>query len=250
MEIPGVNVKTLQKSKVTGALVALTVFFGVLYLPDEILQVFGARMDRVAKVLAKLGVTFTVSSLTFWVLFSIDHLATGKGLKSRFFRHYYPSTYAVLHCGMSQEEANRAWFEYFNQWADKKHPHHKFYLFSFERSYACRGIYYLIPLFLVCLLASAVSVVVCTMTTGTDVLLLAVQTLVWLAAAAATIWSYRSNRVRETGAASYVDKYDATGVYYQYKEIEGILRTLFYEEVLQPRGCGPAVAPVPPPGSP
>jgi hypothetical protein len=243
--MPLVDVKTAQKSKVAALLIALTVVFGVLYLPDEVLRIFSIKMEKVASILAKLGVTFTVSTLTFWILFSIDHLATGKGLKSCFFRHYYPSTYAVKHCGMSREAANTAWFEYFNQWADEKHPHHEQYVYSFERSYACRLIYYLIPLLIVLLVAGAVSIVVCTITIGTAPSLLVVQIVVWLVAAGAAIWLYRSNGVRDNGDnATYENRYDATGVYYQYKEIEGILRSLFCNEVLQGL-CGPAAAPAP-----
>lgn len=236
------SVTRAEMLKVIGLLVTVSVFFVVLYLPDEVLQAFGAKMELVGKILTKLGVTFTVSSVGFWFLFSVDHLATGKGLKSRFFRHYYPSTYAVEHCGMSQVDANEAWFTYFNKWVDETHPHHTYYLFSFKRSYACRGIYYLLPLLVVCLAGATASVVDSLMTPGIDMHapLLLSQELVWFVAAGVTIWVYLSNRVREKNTTSYEDKYDATGAFKQYKEIEGILRTLFYKEVLQPLGCKPA----------
>jgi uncharacterized SAM-binding protein YcdF (DUF218 family) len=150
---------------------------------------------------------------------------------------------------MSQAEANQTWFDYFNRWADEKHPHHEDYLYSFNRSYACRGIYYLIPLLMICLAGAAVSVVVSLMTPGVDMHapLLITQELVWVVAAGWTVWLVRSNLVRETGRESYEDKYDATGVFFKYTEIEGILRSEFCKDVLQPRGCPPPEPPKPPP---
>src|SRR3954468_11842999 len=92
------KLKARMKRRVVWVLATLTVFFGVLYLPDEITQVFGQRFELTGKILAKLGVTLPFTLLAGWFLFGQDHLATGRGRASQFFRHYYPSTFAVQHC--------------------------------------------------------------------------------------------------------------------------------------------------------
>ena len=233
--------KARMKWRVVGALAFVTVFFGLLYLPDEVTRVFGEKFEVLGTILAKLGVTLPFTLLAGWFLFGQDHLATGKSLASRFFRHYYPSTFAVLHCKKSQADANELWFTYFNRWEDPNHPNHSYYETSFERSYTCRLFYYLVRILVWYLAAAAVSTVLFTWVLPTQDAgrMLVPRIIAWLVFAVITVSISVSNRIQEIPGASYQDRYRPTGAYWKYKEIQGMLQKCFFKDVLKPGGCPP-----------
>lgn len=235
------KLKARMKQRVVWVLAAVTVFFGVLYLPDEVTQVFGQRFEVAGKILAKLGVTLPFTLLAVWFLFGQDHLATGRGRASRFFRHYYPSTFAVQHCNKTQADADNLWFTYFNQWEAPNHLNHRFYEDQFERSYTCRLFYYLVRILTWYLVAAAVSIVLWTWIIPTQDAdrMLVPRVIVWVLFALLTLSISLSNRIQEVPGASYQDAYRPTGAYFKYKEIQGILQRHFWEDVLKPGGCPP-----------
>jgi hypothetical protein len=234
--------KARCKRRVVAVLAALTVFFGVLYLPDEVTRVFGQRFEMAGAVLAKLGVMMLPFALVAsWFLFGQDHLATGRGKASQFFRHYYPSTFAVMHCKKSKAEADNLWFTYFNRLENPNHPLHTYYETSFDRTYTCRLFYYLVRILTWYLAAAAVSVILVTWVFPTQDAdkMLAPRIIAWVVFALLTVSIALSNRIKKVPGTSYYDAYDPTGSYYRYKEIQGILQQHFWREVLGPGGCPP-----------
>ena len=220
---------------VSSALSACILFFALLYLPDEILNPLFEKIKLVNELLIKVGLAVPFALIFPWILFAQDHLATGNSRASRFFRHYYPSTYAVEVKGLQRDKADKLWFDYFNKLEAENHPSNEYYRRNFERTYACRLIYYLkriLSVFIVLALFSTFLITWIFNTTDSSKLLPArIGILIVSAIVLASL--HLSNRIQENAASHpYQDRYSPTGVYFKYKEIAGILRNLFETDVL------------------
>jgi hypothetical protein len=220
---------------VSSALSACILFFALLYLPDEILNPLFEKIKMVNELLIKVGLAVPFVLIFPWILFAQDHLATGNSHASGFFRHYYPSTYAMEVKGLQRDKADKLWFDYFNQWEAENHPNNEYYRRNFERTYACRLIFYLkriLSVFIVLALFSTFLITWIFDTTDSSKLLPArIGILIISVIVLASL--YWSNRIRENKTSqSYQDRYSPTGVYFKYKEIAGILRNLFETDIL------------------
>jgi hypothetical protein len=241
------TVQTRQKSKVITLLVAVVVVFAVLYLPDQFLDLFGKKMKTVGNILTKTVGTTAISALLMWILFVIDHLPNGKGLKSEFFVYYRPSNRAVAECkGMKldQAQANALWYPFWNSLAAREPADNlrRYYEESFIHSYGCRLIFYLVPLLAICIVSSLASVVLCTwvLRIWPSDMMLAVRLVVLAGFILVLWWTWRSNTVEDRGAAAtppYPDRYEATGAWKAYRDLESLLYVEFEKAVLKPRGC-------------
>jgi hypothetical protein len=242
-----VTVQNQQKSKVITGLVAVVVFFAVFYLPDEFLDLFGKKMEVVGNILTKTVGTAAVSALLMWILFVIDHLPNGKGLKSSFFVYCRPSNRAVAECkGMKldQAHANALWYPFWNSLParDPANNLRRYYEDSFTHSYGCRFIFYFVPLLAICIVSSLASVVVCTgvLHIWHFDMMLAVRLVLLVAWTLVLVLTWRFNTVEDRGAAApppYLDRYEATGAWKAYKDLEDLLYVEFEKEVLKPGGC-------------
>jgi hypothetical protein len=242
-----VTIQTQQKSKVITWLVAVVVFFAVFYLPDEFLDLFGKKMEAVGKILTKTVGTASISALLMWILFVIDHLPNGKGLKSKFFVYYRPSNRAVAECkGMQldQAQADALWYPFWNSLAAREPGDNlrRYYEESFTHSYGCRFIFYFVPLLAICIVSSLASVVLCTwvLHIWPADMMLAVRLAVLAGFILVLWWIWRSNTVEDRGADAttpYPDRYEATGAWKAYKDLEDLLYVEFEKAVLKPGGC-------------
>lgn len=234
LQIPGTYKRKMQW-RVTWALSACTLFFALLYLPDEILTPLSAKIKMVNEVMIKLGLTIPVVFIFQWILFAQDHLATGNSFASRFFRHYYPSTYATETKNLQRDKADKLWFDYFNKWENENHPDNEYYRRNFERTYACRLIFYLKRILSVFIVLAILSTLLLTWvfpTQGSSQLL-PVRIAVLIGSVILLVSLHWSNKIRENKTSqSYQDRYLPTGVYFKYKEIAGILRNRFESDVL------------------
>lgn len=211
--------------------------FGGLYLPDEVLTPLHATWNGVYETLTKVGLSAGVCfGIGLWLLFTQDHLANGASRPARFFRHYWPSTFAVETSkgALDAPAANAAWFDYFNPWEDSQHARHGDYVRSFERSYGCRAIFYLQWVSTLFVLGGALATVLFTWVFPTENAgdLLAARLVVLVLAALVCAWLWSTNRVRENPAANYWERWNATGAFAKYKEIQGILQQHFKRDVL------------------
>ncbi|HEY0557450.1 MAG TPA: hypothetical protein VGG20_24555 [Thermoanaerobaculia bacterium] len=238
------TVQAQQKSKVITLLVAVVVFFAVLYLPDEFLDLFGKKMEAVGQILTKTVGAATISALLMWILFVIDHLPNGKGLKSKFFVYCRPSNRAVAECKsmkLDQEQADALWYPFWNSLEAREPADNlrRYYEESFTHSYGCRFIFYFVPLLAICIVSSLVSVVLCTwvLRIWPADMMLAVRLTVLAVFSLVLWWTWRSNTVEDRGAAAtspYQDRYEATGAWKAYKDLEGLLYVEFEKAVLKP----------------
>jgi hypothetical protein len=220
---------------VSAVLSACILFFALLYVPDEILTPLFEILKTVNEWLIRAGLAVPFVVIFPWVLFAQDHLATGNSRASRFFRHYYASTYAVEVKRLPRDKADKLWFDYFNQWEADSHPNNEYYRRNFERTYACRLIFYLkriLGAFIVLAFFSTFLTTWVLKTTGSSKLLPARIFILGISIVGLASLHF-SNRIRENNASrSYQDRYSPTGVYFKYKEIAGILRNLFETDVL------------------
>lgn len=221
--------------KVTVVVTGLTLFFVLLYVPEEVLGPLAEKLTLLNQLLIKTGFTVPVIYLFHWILFAQDHLATGNSRASTFFRHYYVSNYAVVERGLKQDEANKQWFDYFNKWEDEENPNHSYYLRNFGRTYDCRLIFYLkrvlIMFIIVASLTTWLTLLIFDSQDNRRFLPARIGVILFFAVVLGSL--YLSNRIRKNPASgSYEDRYLPTGVYARYKEIAGILRMKFEEDVL------------------
>ncbi|HEY2990298.1 MAG TPA: hypothetical protein VGL11_21465 [Candidatus Binatia bacterium] len=233
-QTPGTYKRKMQLW-VSAALAACILFFALLYLPDEVLSPIFEKIKTVNELLVKTGLAVPFVVIFPWILFSQDHLATGNSRASVFFRHYYPSSYAVEVKGLPRDKANSLWFDYFNLWENDKHPHNEYYRRNFERTYGCRLIFYLKRILGVFIVLAVLTTVLTTWVfeTKDSARLLPARIgvlIVSIIVLASLQWSNRIGKQKR--ARSYEDSYLPTGAYFKYKEIAGIMHTLFEKDVL------------------
>ena len=234
------TLKKKMKWKVFAVLAFVCALFVVVYVPEELLTPLTTSFHLASIYVAKAGIAGVNILLLRWILFAQDHLATGNSRSSQFFRHYYPSNYAVTVYRLTRADADKQWFEFFNQWEDPQHPQHLQYEYSLERSYGCRVIYYLQRILFFFVLLAIVGTILCLLLGTVDARSsLPVRLVVAVGAFSVAVWLEASNKITEkkTAGGTYDDRYDATGAYFKYKEQQGILRSYFEQEVLK-RGAG------------
>ena len=227
--------KRRMQWKVTGVIAGSTLFFVLLYVPEEVLGPLAEKLTLLNQVLIKSGFTVPVIYLFHWILFAQDHLATGNSLASIFFRHYYVSNYAVAERGLKQDDANKQWFDYFNKWEDEGNPNHRYYLSNFGRTYDCRLVFYLKRVLVVFIIAASLStwLTLWLFNSQDSHRLLPARISIIILYALLLGSLHLSNRAPKNPLpGSYDDRYLPTGVYARYKEIAGILRSKFEEDVL------------------
>jgi hypothetical protein len=232
-------VENRQKRQGVTVLVAVTAVFWVFFIPDEFTRVLGERLDTVVKYLVKAGLAGSVTFFVGGFVYSQDPLASGSSLASRFFRHYFVTTYAVQNYSLNEGTATRCWFEYFNPWEDADHKNHEFYKRAFEASFKCRLFHYLkytLPVYVV-LAAGLTALFKWVVKTDNPSEMFVARCIVLSIGVLVTLVVMAWNRVREDPNANYAERYTATGAYGKYKTMQGILRSKFDEDVLQPGNC-------------
>lgn len=234
LQSPG-TYKQKMKLWVISALAACTLFFAVLYIPDEVLKPLSARIETVGELMVKFGLGVSFAIILSFILFAQDHLATGNSRASVFFRHYYPSTYAVEVKRLKRAEADRLWFDYFNQWESEHHKNNEYCRRNFERTYACRLIFYLKRIFGAFIVLALLSTLLQAWVFPTEqssqllvprLFVLIVSIVIWIS----LLWSNRIGKYK--ASRPYEERYSPTGAYKKYKEIAGILREKFQADVL------------------
>jgi hypothetical protein len=166
-----------------------------------------------------------------WIIFAQDQLATGASKASQFFRYHYPSTLAVNKYSLTRQEANRAWFEYFNAWEDPKHRWHSDYKNTFERGYSLRLIYSLNRLLFWFVVAAGAATTLTALLLDEPRSVLASKIVLILAVGLLWWWLHTSNTFTKLDSGDY----SATGAYFKYQEINGITSNRFEIEILEKR---------------
>lgn len=239
--------KQKMKGQVTAVLFFYILLFVALYVPDTLLAPLMERLNVGWNFFVKFAGSFASSiPITFvlqWIIFSQDNLATGSSKTSRFFRYCYPSTFAKDIYGLEQGKADQSWFDYFNKWQDEKHADHSYLVDCFKRSYSCRLIYYLVKLSFVFTCGAAVLMLISLATDPADFQKYLLPRITGLVIVVLLfIWLTLNNRIRENLKAPRQDRYEVTGVWFKYREINGVLIQKFERDVLKPESSGPVLS--------
>jgi hypothetical protein len=235
--------KHRMKRRVTAVVFLFVLFFVGLYVPDIVLGALVESLNIGWRSFVRFAAPMAGSiSMTFvlqWIIFSQDSLATGSSKKSRFFRACYPSTYARNKYGLMQGEADRSWFDYFNQWQNDEHPNHSYHIDCFKRSYSCRLIYYLSKLSIAFTCGAIALMVFTFLIDPTDFWKHLLVRLTFLIAVAIlfSVLAY-ANRISEGQTPQGERNYQVTGVWFKYQEINGVLIRKFEMDILTKR-AGP-----------
>jgi hypothetical protein len=222
--------------RVTSVLIVVAALFFLLYVPEIVLHPLTTRIGMLGSFLIRAGISLPLAYAGRLLIFSQDHLPTGRSKASYFFRYYYASSYAVVMYDIPSRKAMQMWFDYFNAWADPTHPNHDYMSRTFERTYSLRLIFYLkrvLTLFLMAaIIATALDQYVLHSNDSATLVAPRIFGLVVVACFLAIL--YHDNRAWLTAhPGSYCDKYDASGAYRKYKDIQEILITKFEEDVLK-----------------
>jgi len=232
------KIKRQWERRVTSVLVALIALFVVFFVPQEIAKPITDRLTGWQNLVVKLGASVPIMLVLPWIIFAQDHLATGRSKASKFFRDHYPSTFATAKYGLPREQADKEWFDYFNKWEAAGHPDRGNYEITFQRSYSLRLIYYLKRVLLSFILLALVATTLSWLLNTSDAHeLLAARLSIVVLAVLILGWLHSSNRfwaIRDRAG-----QYDATGAYFKYKEINGVLRMKFEADVLSKRNWRP-----------
>lgn len=226
-KIPG-EIKNAMKRRVTSVLVAIILFFVLIFVPSEIVDPIARGLEGWQRLLAKLGASIPLMVVIPWIIFAQDHLATGNSKASQFFKHHFQSTLAMKKYGQTQADANRLWFDYFNKWEDPKHEHHGNYKATFDRSYALRLIYYLKRLLFLFVVAACASTIAMTLLLPNTRSALPARITIIVVVALVWSWLHLSNTFKKLPSGDY----EATGAYFKYQEICGITCSRFEQDVL------------------
>ncbi len=228
------KIKRQWERRVTSVLVALVALFVVFFVPQEIAEPITNRFTGWQNLVVKLGASVPIMLVLPWIIFAQDHLATGRSKASKFFRDHYPSTFAVAKYGFTREQADKEWFDYFNKWETSGHPDRGNYESTFQRSYSLRLIYYLKRLLLTFVLLALIATALSWLLKTSDAHpLLAARLAIIVLALLILGWLHFSNRFWVVPAVP--GEYEATGAYFKYKEISGILRQKFQDQILSKR---------------
>lgn len=230
-----VDYKSRMQWKVTAMLAVALISFMVFFIPTGVQSKLVKQFGEVQKYSAGI-MALTGAPLVFfvrWVIFAQDHLATGNGRASRFFRHYYPSCTFITKHGVDGNVARKLWFEFYNKWQKPNHKHYDLFRRNSERTYSMRMIWYLKRILLAYLLLALVAMSLdCWLFERQEfVSLLPVKVVLLFGAAVMFVSIQFSNTITEHPASpDYFDRYTATGAYEKYKEIQGYVWVLFEEE--------------------
>ena len=244
--VPG-TFKQKMKRQVTSVLFVYILFFVALYVPDKALAPLIERLNVgwnfFVKFAGSLAGSIPITFVLQWIIFSQDSLATGSSKESRFFRHCYPSSFARDVYGLKQAEADQNWFDYFNKWQDEKHVDHSYLVDCFKRSYSCRLIYYLVKLSFLFACGAAALMLISFAIDPEDFQKYLFSRMAGLIIVVLSFgWLTLNNRIREDLQAPREDSYKVTGVWFKFKEINGVLIQKFERDVLKPGFPGPALS--------
>jgi hypothetical protein len=229
--------KSRMQLKVFSAIAVCVTVFIFIYIPNEVMNPLSEKISQAQAAYLKLGISVPIMFLLQWVIFAQDHLANGASLEAKFFRHYYPSSYARHKHDLAIPMASRLWFDLYNQWHSAEHSRHDKYKTNSYRTYSLRLIFYLTKIFTVFVVLAAVTTGLCYWPIKEVEFdrLLPGRIAGILFSLSLAFWLRSSNKILPNPQGNYYEKYEATGAYHKYKEYQGILWEYFEEEVLIPR---------------
>lgn len=243
------QIKMKMQSRITLILAGCVSVFLLVYLPREVQDKF-ARMFGEAKGTIQ-GIEITniagfitglcgvpLSFVVRWIIFAQDHLATGTSKSSQFFRYYYvTSMLMALHPNIDRTQASKLWFEdTFNKWQKPNAKEQELDMFRrvSERTYSLRLIWYLqrVTVYFIIGSLAMMSAECLFFKRDSFVEYLPVKGVVFVLAAFLCWWLHGSNKIKLVNQSGYFNKYEATGAFEKYKEIQGLAWEHFRETVL------------------
>jgi hypothetical protein len=182
------------------------------------------NIEIIVKVISSPILAFLVR----FPLFATDPLATGRSKRSKYFKDYYPSKEIIKKYNVSNGQANKLWFSFFNSWGNPKSNYNLQWETMFERTYACRFIYYCTNLLL---LSFIISVSLLSFYYLSNIYLKTEYRIniyncgYTIISLGSLLFLFLSNRVPRK------DK-EASGCWYKYKEISEIAISILVDDIL------------------
>jgi hypothetical protein len=220
-------------SKKTRCQIQITLFllvliFGFLFVFLPIDELVSFDFETYLQLIIKFATSATLSLIIRKLLFATDPLATGTSKYSLFFRKYYPSNLIKEKYGIPDGEAKALWFDFFNSWSNKDNRFHSQWIRVFDRTYACRFIFYFTRLLLMTAISSGAMLLIfggiywffhASFEMYKGIIFFLIVTIAYLFLAC-------NNKI--PGAK----RPNATGCWYKYQEISEILFAILKKQIL------------------